>query len=105
MNSRYLQKTAAAGKSLSALKSRKEEIIDSLQVILGEAETKKISDWTYQAATNLQKMGGIPGGQDQPDIGANVQEGAANTSTYNPWTSRYNCSHRAGQTLFCGKNV
>ena len=79
------QKTAAAGKSLSALKSRKEEIIDSLQVILGEVETKKISDRTYQVATNLQKIGGIPGGQEMSE---NIQDNAPMTSSYNPWTSR-----------------
>lgn len=46
-----------ATKSLSALKSRKEEIIDSLQGIVGEEETKKISDRTCEIASNLQKIG------------------------------------------------
>ena len=50
-----LQKVAT--KSLSALKSRKEEIIDSLQGIVGEEETKKISDRTFEIAANLQKIG------------------------------------------------
>ena len=39
-----------ATKSLSALKSRKEEIIDSLQDIVGKEATKKISNRTEERA-------------------------------------------------------
>ena len=49
----YLQKVAT--KSLSALKSRKEEIIDSLQDIVGKEATKKISVRTAErAASSVQ---------------------------------------------------
>merc|ERR1719489_584979 len=49
------QNAKVATKSLSALKSRKEEIIDTLQDIVGEEETKKISDRTQERASSLQK--------------------------------------------------
>lgn len=45
-----------ATKSLSALKSRKEEIIDSLQDLVGKDETKKISNLTTERANTLQNL-------------------------------------------------
>jgi hypothetical protein len=45
-----------ATKSLSALKSRKDEIIDSLEDLVGKDETKKISHVTSERATTLQNL-------------------------------------------------
>ena len=61
----FLQKVAT--KSLSALKSRKEEIIDSLQDIVGKEETKKISVRTEEranvssisAVSSMKKVGTV----------------------------------------------
>ena len=49
----FLQHNLAT-KSLSALKSRKDEIIDSLEDLVGKDETKKISHVTCERATTLQ---------------------------------------------------
>ena len=51
----YIFSQKVATKSLSALKTRKEEIIDSLQNMVGEEETKKISERTVERASTLQK--------------------------------------------------
>ena len=45
-----------ATKSLSALRSRKGEIIDSLEDLVGKDETQKISHATLERATTLQNL-------------------------------------------------
>ena len=50
-----------ATKSLSALKSRKDEIIDSLEDLVGKDETKKISHVTSERATSLHNLQTLAG--------------------------------------------
>jgi len=49
-------KCSLATRSLSALKSRREEIIDNLEDLVGKDETKKISNLTTERANTLQNL-------------------------------------------------
>ena len=74
-----LQKVAT--KSLSALKSRKEEIIDSLQDIVGKEATKKISVRTEERAnvssisamSSLKKVGTVAAVESVQQANQSVQ--------------------------------
>ena len=94
-----MQKVAT--KSLSALKSRKEEIIDSLQDIVGKEATKKISVRTAERAasmTSLKQVGSAAAVQSAHQAAQQVQSNQQNSQNldtpsgagqdYSLWTSK-----------------
>jgi hypothetical protein len=51
-----IEQNSLATRSLSALKSRREEIIDNLEDLVGKDETMKISNLTTERANTLQNL-------------------------------------------------